>query len=155
MTKTGAVGLLALLAGAPLLPAQAQAGAPDTARTRLIVELLNTTRTFDQVLTTMENAAHAQQQANPEIPEVFWERFLARARQGKDELFGFLVPIYAQALNEEDIRSLLQFYRSPAGMRFVAAMPTILTQSMQAGEQWGARLGAEVAAELQEEGLLP
>jgi hypothetical protein len=126
---------------------------PDPAKATLIREVLVLTQVAEQSLAVMENAVAAQRQVSTDIPEVFWDRFLAKAKTRIGELVERLVPVYAAAFSTDDLQGLITFYRSPVGKRLLEAQPTLVQASMKAGEAWGAELGMEVGRELAEEGI--
>ena len=47
-----------------------------------------------------------------------------------------MIPIYDKYFTHNDIRSLIRFYDSPIGRKFIKMQPYILTESMQAGTKW-------------------
>jgi hypothetical protein len=74
-------------------------------------------------------------QADAMMPS-FWE--LARRRLTNEaDLLRLWTPAYASNLTDNEIRGLVQFYRSPVGVRFVAALPAIQEASLDAGAQLG------------------
>lgn len=148
-------GLLAALA-LLVVPAGllAQDSVPST-RHALIREVMQLTRVAEQSLSVMEKAVEGQRAMNPDIPGVFWDRFLVRAKEEIGELLAMLVPVYEEAFSLEDLQGLVAFYRSPVGRRLMAAQPTLVQASMEVGERWGARLGAEVGEEIQNSSATP
>ena len=52
-----------------------------------------------------------------------------------------------------DLEGLLAFYRSPLGRRLIAIQPSIVRDSGQIGQRWGAQLGAMVSEQLAKEGV--
>lgn len=142
-----------LVLGSMLGTASLAAQNPDPAKAALVVQVLQVTQVAEQALTVMERSLDAQRNVNPEIPAVFWDRFIAKARENKDQLLEILVPIYAQLFTTEDLQGLLTFYKSPLGQRLLAAQPQLTQAAMDAGESWGAELGKQVVDELQAEGV--
>jgi uncharacterized protein len=144
--------LASLLAAAFALPVAAQAK-PDPAKVALIREMLDLTQVVEQSLSVMKRMSESQRAANPNIPAVFWDRFLLRARERSGELLDLLIPVYQEAFTADDLRGLIAFYRTPVGARFLAAQPGLTQAGMEAGERWGMRLGQDVAQELEKEGV--
>lgn len=145
-----ALTVLALPIAAPL---RAQVGAADSSRTALVAELLRVTRVAETALSAMEAQFPAQRALNPKVSPEFWDRFLARVRRDTAAMLTELVPIYEEAFTVEQLRDLLAFYRTPAGRRFIEVQPEVARASVLAGQRWGARVGAEVAADMMEEGI--
>jgi hypothetical protein len=52
---------------------------------------------------------------------------------------------------------LMRFYSSPLGQKTIQAMPLLMNESMQVGQQWGQALGPEIQtrirARLKKEGF--
>jgi hypothetical protein len=70
------------------------------------------------------------------LPPTFWDD--ARTRLlNEDDLLRLWTPAYAQKFTDEEIRGLLDFYRSAVGVRYVAALPAIEAESLDAGAQLG------------------
>jgi hypothetical protein len=99
-----------------------------------------------QVLTQVLGS---MKQAMPNVPEKFWTDFQAQVKP--DELIEMIVPVYDKNLSHEDVKTLIQFYDSPTGKRFVAALPAITAESMQVGGEWGRALGQRVVQQLQDQ----
>lgn len=79
----------------------------------------------------------------------FSDRFRARFR-GED-IVNAIVPIYARHFSIEDIRELTQFYESPLGKRFVAALPQISKESQAVGTQLGQKAVLDTLREMSDE----
>jgi hypothetical protein len=74
------------------------------------------------------------------LADSFWEN--ARKRLSNEgDLLRLWAPAYAHQFTPLEIRGLIQFFRSAAGIHYVAALPAIQTESLDAG----ARLGREAA----------
>jgi hypothetical protein len=147
--RAAAILLLGSIAGTTSLAAQNS----DPAKTALVIEVLQVTQVAEQAITVMERSLDAQRNVNPEIPAVFWDRFIAKARENRGQLLELLVPVYAQLFTTEDLQGLLAFYKSPLGKRLLLAQPQLTEAAMEAGEGWGAQLGKEVVDELEAEGI--
>ena len=64
-----------------------------------------------------------------------------------------LIPIYDKYLTAEEIKSLIAFYESPAGRKFVALMPVIIRESSGAGERIAGEAIERIRKRFQEEGI--
>ncbi len=111
---------------------------PEDARTAAIHELLR--RSGDLAAaqrmmgTTLDRLRQAPQQI--ELPPTFWDDVRNRLLN-EDDLLRLWMPAYAREFTDEEIRGLLDFYRSPVGVRYVAALPSIEAESLAAGGQLG------------------
>jgi hypothetical protein len=67
-------------------------------------------------------------------PASFWEQARSRITDEKS-LLKLWTPAYAQGAPDEDIRAMIAFYESPLGQRYVAALPAIRSESLDAATQ--------------------
>jgi uncharacterized protein len=125
------------------------------AKMALVQELMTTANFRDQLVRTMRETSDRQQKAMLPVPPGFWERFLTRAEQASDTLLAPMVDDYARYFTSADLRALIAFYKSPAGQRMSLVAPVISANSSFHGQQWGQRVGAEVATELSQQGAAP
>ena len=146
--------LLALLIGVGSVgvsqPSEAQVAADKAA---LINRLLNLTKAAELAVTAMEASIPAQRAANPRIPKEFWDEFGARARRDAARLVELLIPVYDSHFSKSQLEQLVAFYESPIGQHLARVQPEIAIQGMQAGQQWGAKLGAEIVQDLLKRGI--
>ena len=143
-------------AGAPRAQATASASATakvDPAKLAAIRELLAMSKAVDQSVLAMETSIPAQRAANPAIPAVFWDRFMTQVRSRKGELEDMIVVVYDRHFSTYELRQMVAFYRTPLGQKMLQSLPTIMQESMLAGQQWGQKLGMEVGQQLAAEGV--
>jgi uncharacterized protein len=84
---------------------------------------------------------------NPELApyeDVFREWYKKVFAQGEFEKQ--ILDLYANAFSEEELRGLIDFYKSPLGAKALEQMPALMRQGMAVGE----RLAQKHAGELQE-----
>ncbi len=72
-----------------------------------------------------------------------------------EDLTEMLVPIYDRNFTHAEIQQVLQFYKTPAGQKFVTSQPKIMQESSMAVQQWAARLSARVDASLKSQERKP
>jgi hypothetical protein len=130
-----------------------QPQAHDSIKVALIHQLLTTTHSVDLAISAIESGASAQRAANPRIPAVFWDRFLAEARNRRGELEDMIVDVYERHFSADELRQLISFYQTPVGQKMISELPAVFQESSQAGRQWGGRLGASIATQLESEGI--
>jgi uncharacterized protein len=118
----------------------------DSAKRALVAEFVEVANFRSQLLRTMRESSKLQS-AMP-LPPGFWERFLARAEQDANELLAPIAEDYGKYLSSDELRAMIAFYRSPIGRRFIEVGPIISARSSFVGQQWGARVGMQVASEL-------
>lgn len=88
-----------------------------------------------------------QKQNNPDVPAEFWDKFMAEMNM--DELMDLMVPIYDKYYTQEEIKGLTEFYQTELGKKTISVMPSLMQESMVAGQQWGMKLGQRVADQIQ------
>ncbi|UCC73153.1 MAG: DUF2059 domain-containing protein [Gemmatimonadota bacterium] len=131
-----------------------QAAAVEPEKAAAIRQLLTLTQASELMVTSIETSLPAQKAANPEIPEEFWDEFERRLQVDLGRFIELLIPLYDKYLTLDEIRQLIEFYQSPLGQRLVEVQPQLAAESMLAGQQWGAQLGSEVAADLAKQGIV-
>lgn len=154
-TVVAAVFCSALLA--PRVGAQVIDTVPeprDAAKMALVRELMTVANFRDQLIRTMRETSRLQATMLP-VPPEFWDKLLARATQDADTLLAPMVDDYARYFSSADLRSLIAFYRSPAGQRASLVSPVINANSSFNGSKWGQRVGAEIAADMTGGGTPP
>jgi hypothetical protein len=144
--------LLLLIGLANVVPS-APAGAQAADKAILIRRLLTLTRAAELAVTAMETSIPAQRAANPAIPKEFWDEFMVRARREMPQLVDAMVPVYDKHFTKPQLEQLVAFYESPVGRHLAKVQPEITVQSMQAGQQWGARIGTAVGQDLAKRGV--
>ncbi len=149
MKKTGSLLLTTLV----LLfvshgPLQADEGGKAESVARQLIETSGADQFGSRVI---EQMVGLQQKRMPDIPDQFWENFKAGANP--DDLVRLIVPIYVKHLSVEEMRALIDFYKSPAGQTLLKKLPLITSETMNAGRQWGAELRMEMTKKLQETDL--
>jgi uncharacterized protein len=125
----------------------------DSEKLALIHQLLTTTHAVDLAVSTIENSISAQRTANPRVPAVFWDRFLAETRNRRGEFEAMVVPVYDRHYSSAELRQLIAFYQSPIGQKVIAELPAVTQESMDAGRQWGMKVGTSIAEQLKSEGV--
>ena len=89
----------------------------------------------------------------PQVTGVFREEMEKEMKNTAfNDLVDMLVPIYQEYLTQEDLEEVIKFYQSPAGKKLGSSAPHISMATMQAGQQWGMKLGQKIQAKLQEKG---
>jgi hypothetical protein len=105
----------------------------DTAREDAIHELLRASGAVGQARQTMtlmiDRIQHTPQAS--ELPASFWQAARERLTNEAD-LLRLWTPAYAHQLADGDVRAITDFYRSPLGTRYVAALPAIQRESVEA-----------------------
>jgi hypothetical protein len=67
------------------------------------------------------------------------------------ELINDVARMYAERFSEQEIKTLITFYKSPLGRKMVTEEPKIIDQSLNYVENWGNELSDEVLSKFREE----
>jgi hypothetical protein len=59
--------------------------------------------------------------------------------------------IYARHFTVEEMRQVANFYRTPAGAKFIQQQPEVAKESMAMGQRWGQSVGEQVQKRMIEE----
>lgn len=94
---------------------------------------------------TLDRLRQGPQQIS--LPANFWGD--ARKRLlNEDDLLRLWTPAYARQFTDAEVRGLVEFFRSPVGLRYVGALPTIEAESLDAGEQLGRAVAKRAVREV-------
>jgi uncharacterized protein len=74
----------------------------------------------------------------PNATEEFWVEFMKEVNP--DDIIALSVPVYQKHFSEEDLLETIAFYKTPAGQRLIAKLPTVVQESTLVGQQWGQEL---------------
>lgn len=150
MRRSIFVLLLTALLGAGAAPSVAQEPSREEALAR---ELLEVTGAGEMWLQVAEQMVQGFAASNPEVPQEFWDAFVAEVDAG--ELDELVVPIYVEHLTAEEMEAALDFYRTEVGQSLLRKMPAVMSESMRAGEQWGMEVAQRVMEKLEARGAPP
>jgi uncharacterized protein len=141
-----------LLMLSAILAAAGQQPKVSTAKEADIRELLHVTGMDDIVERQMTQMANQMKpviekslppgEHRHEMVETFTKKFLARANsQG---LIRQVIPVYEKYLTDEDVKTVLSFYKSRVGQRLLKIMPEMMKEASAAGQQYGEQIASEV-----------
>jgi uncharacterized protein len=86
---------------------------------------------------------------SPEISDEFWVKF--QKKVDPHEFVEEMIPLYDEYYTLDDLKAINAFYETPAGQKLLSVRPQIMQGSMKIGQEWGAKLGAEVEEEMRQE----
>ena len=135
--------LLSLFVATPSL-AQRPARSADSIKAASARRLLELNKTAEMLLMGMESGLQEQRVAHPDVPDEYWDAFIAHARARIPPILDSLVPVYASRFTQAELDELIRFYASPVGNHLVAAQPAILRESRELGNRWADVIGREV-----------
>lgn len=67
------------------------------------------------------------------------------------ELLNDIARMYAERFSEQEIKTLITFYKTPLGRKMVTDEPKIIDQSLQHAEIWGNELAEDALSKFREE----
>lgn len=103
---------------------------------REVMDLCGASKLGEQVMESMLTML------DDEIDPEFRHKFLSLAKP--EQLVDMIVPLYVAHFDTETLKALIDFYKTPAGVKLIAAIPAITEASMKAGQQWGTELAAQL-----------
>ena len=89
--------------------------------------------------------------SNPDFPQATADKIgkrisaLMQAKAAEPNgLFAQIIPVYDAAFSDQELKQLIAFYGTDIGKKVVTVMPTVMAQSMAAGQKWGVSLGPDI-----------
>lgn len=131
-------------------PATPPSGSTFKETLKTMMEVTGSEATYKAVISQMVSTFKSQK---PEVPAAVWNEFgEAFTKAVSQDILDLLLPIYQKHFTEADLKAAIVFYESPAGQKMALASPLVMRESMEAGQQWGMKVGADIAKKLQEKG---
>lgn len=146
--------LTCILLGATTLPLCAQTQPAETAQSAPLVQThpatveqihqyYALTHAVEMAHKVMDQTVLAMQSTSPDyLPKDFWEDM--RQSLAAVDLEAAFVPAYQKYFSQEDMQSVIDFYKSPAGRRMLAAQPLISSYAQEQLHTIGVKIGQEV-----------
>ena len=83
------------------------------------------------------------------LVQLFFEKL--HANSDPEHLLKLIIPVLAQNLSDNDIKSLIEFYKSPLGRKWVGVQPKVEAEMAPAARAWGEQMGRQSMKEVLEE----
>lgn len=84
----------------------------------------------------------------PDIPkevfDVLPEEINAVISSNLDRFKDIVIPLYHKYFSGEEIKQIIEFYKTPLGQKTIQVMPQLMGESLQAGIRWGEEMGPEI-----------
>lgn len=148
------LALVLSFAGTVFLRAADLPESDDPGKRAEIKKLLVLTGSREMALQAIDQMIGQFKQTMPQVPDDFWKDAAAEMKTQIDDLLDLCIPAYERQLTHDEIKELVKFYESPIGRKLVAAQPQIQMDCMQAGQEWGQKIGEKVAKKLQQQGKM-
>jgi hypothetical protein len=124
----------------------------DTEKGKLIRTLLGQTREVEMAQERIAQAQAGLKQMMPRLPEKYWEKY--RSLISENELRDRLAQVYDKRYTTDEIKSLIEFYGTPAGKKLSENAVPILRDSMTIAQEMSRRAAQTVTSEVNAERLL-
>ena len=90
---------------------------------------------------------------SPIVEASVWEEFEKEfSNTSIDKLVEMLASVYQKYMNQVDLEEMIIFYQTPVGKKYAKNLSMIMQESMEIGQQWGMKIGQEIAYKLKEKG---
>ena len=124
----------------------------DPARNEAVSELLEITRTAEQIKTVAASSIRLFLdqgfKSHPDIPKDVKERaydiMVETLQENVDGLVEPLKKIYAETYSLEELNAMIDFYSTDIGQKVVEKTPVLAQQAVVIGSQWGMTVNRQV-----------
>lgn len=119
------------------------------ARTSLAMEILTVTDAKQRLMTMVDLMEPSMLkligEAHPSLSEKALDALRVALHEemqaGLNDLMGQLAQIYVRHFTDDEMRTVLAFYRTDTGKKLLAEMPAITKESAALGAAWGQQVG--------------
>lgn len=146
LSAVSGVGAIRAQEAAPSAPATPSAPAIDPEKAALIRQVIDATGAPAAAADNIAAGLEKVRADSPETPEIVWQRL--EAKIDAKAIFELIVPIYDAHYSKAELQVLLDFYRSPAGKKFLVEMPKANEEIDAAIDQWAQGIAASLLEEL-------
>ncbi|CAM3604200.1 DUF2059 domain-containing protein [Elizabethkingia occulta] len=141
------ITILFLIMTGSLIFAQEQTISPvKKEKIKTFLKLTNVLGVANQV---MDNMINSYQTYYKQVPAEYWNELKKETASTKD-FEELLIPIYSKYYTEKELDDIIAFYKTPTGQKVIKTMPDMTKESMQAGQEWGMKLGQKVLKKINE-----
>ncbi|SHG61005.1 DUF2059 domain-containing protein [Chryseobacterium sp. OV279] len=109
-------------------------------------ELIKITGADKMAIAGMQQSIPEIKKESPNISDEFWSEFMAEVTT--DRITEMYIPIYSKYYTESEVDELIRFYKSPIGQKTLAVLPTIMKESVEAGQKMGREITIKVKEKL-------
>jgi hypothetical protein len=140
---------------APTPPAPPAIEPDRLAAARDLLQATNTDAQFSTVIPMMfgqlkQSIPPSGPKMQEELDKVFAEiqtQFIER----RNEVLDQIANLYAAKFTADEMKALADFYRSPIGQKFIAAVPELTAEAMKMGNIWGRRIAMDAERKVRDE----
>lgn len=99
----------------------------------------------------LENFIGLLKKQHPKVPQGFWDELKVESNKFINiDYPNMVLPIYLKHIPLDDLNSIIAFYETPAGKRFVEKIPVIMGESMPLTQEWAKQMGMQITNRLKE-----
>jgi uncharacterized protein len=132
---------------------------PQAGKHALALELIETTGSLkiigDIVANSLPRTMETIKRNNPSITDQVLEELrgigLEVFRDSLPDLADPMAAIYESMFSEDELRQVIEFYRSPLGRKMLEKTPIAIEQGQALGVAWAKKVGASIAARIRSE----
>ena len=129
------------------IAAPSVSGAISTEKKALIEKMFALTGAKSLMENQLAQIIPISKKSHPEIPDEFWRR--VSQKMNMNDLINQIYPIYDKYYTVEDLKAFIAFYETTAGRKLAKNLPQMMQEMTTTCSQWGARIGKEVADEME------
>ena len=137
-------------------PAAQQIDPAKEADIRQLMDVVGMKATVTRMMSAMEQSMRPMfirslppGQYRERLVRLFFEKL--HANTNPEHILNLVIPVYAQNLSDDDIKGLIQFYKTPLGQKWVSVQPKVESEMAPAARSWGEKLGRQSMKEVLEE----
>jgi len=109
-------------------------------------QLMVLTGVLDHAPASMQAVTADLRAKYPEVPPALWDNYAARINDHAS-LLRLYAPIYRRHVSNADARALADFFRSPLGSRYLAALAQITRDTDSAAKAWAVSVANDLLRE--------
>jgi hypothetical protein len=83
------------------------------------------------------------------LVQLFFEKF--RTNMDPDYILNLTIPAYAQYLSDDEVKQLIQFYKTPLGQKWVSVQPKVAAGLAPTARSWGSKIARQSMTEVLQE----
>jgi hypothetical protein len=83
------------------------------------------------------------------LVQLFFEK--VHTKMGAEHILDMAVPIYAQYFSDDEIKQLIELYKTPIAQKLVTLMPEMEARLVPAAQSWGREMGRQAMIEVLQE----
>jgi len=121
-----------------------------TLKEKDIYQLLELTKVKESAELLVSHTFDFLKKQNPNIPQSFWDKLESKVDYEKYLLK--LVPIYDKTFTHDEIKNMVEFFRTPAGKKYITTLPVVNTEIYEVGKVFGGEIRKMITEQMKENG---